>query len=75
MAGFVVLVVALFLGGIVIGVAVVVAWAVRREDRRYSLFDSAPGRLATGARRLNGVAVRDLDSDPLRPVRELARSR
>ncbi len=67
--------VALFLGGIVIGVVTVVAWAVRREDHRYSLFGAAPGRLATGVRRLNGVAVRDLDADPLRPVRELVRSR
>jgi hypothetical protein len=76
MAGFVVCtVIALFLGGVAVGVIAVVAVAVRREDRRYTLCGVAPGRLASSARWLNGVAFRDLDAESLRPVRDLARSR
>jgi hypothetical protein len=55
MAGFVVAIIALFLGGVVTGAIVVVALAVRREDRQYSLIGEAPDRLSRGARRLNGV--------------------
>jgi hypothetical protein len=42
MAGVVAVTVALFLGGVVTGVIVVVALAVRREDRRYTLVREAP---------------------------------
>jgi hypothetical protein len=69
MAG-VVVAVAVFLGGIVVGVIAVVAVAVRREDRCYTLAGEAPGRLARSTRRLTGLARRDLDAD-LRPVGEL----
>lgn len=62
--------IALFLGGVVTGVIVVIALAVRREDRRYSLVSEAPGRMSRSARRLNGVGRRDLDPEFLRP-REL----
>jgi hypothetical protein len=59
MAGVVIAVaVAVFLGGIVVGVIAVVAIAVRREDRRYTLAGEAPGRLARRTRRLTGVARR-----------------
>jgi len=77
MAGFVIpVLIALFLGGVVIGAIAVVAWAVRHEDRRYTLSGAAPGLLARGARRLIGVAVRDLDAESLQqPARELVRSR
>jgi hypothetical protein len=51
-AGFIFL--AIFLAGVVIGMLATVALAVRREDRRYSLSDAAPGVLASGARRLTG---------------------
>jgi hypothetical protein len=51
-AGFIFL--AIFLSGAVIGMLATVAVAVRREDRRYSLSDAAPGVLARGARRLTG---------------------
>jgi hypothetical protein len=72
MAGVVVAVaIAVFLGGIVVGIMAVVAVAVRREDRRYTLAGEAPGRLARGTRRLTGMRRRDLDAEFLRPVGEL----
>ncbi len=51
-AGFIFL--AIFLGGVVIGMIAAVAVAVRREDRRYSLSGAAPGVVARGTRRLTG---------------------
>jgi hypothetical protein len=52
----------------------VVAFAVRREDRSFTLVDEAPDRLSRSTRRLNGVGRRDLaasDPVPLRRVSEL----
>ena len=43
---------AIFLGGVTIGVVAMVALAVRREDRRFSLSGAAPGAAARGARRV-----------------------
>lgn len=74
MAGYVVPIIALFFGGVLSGVIVVVALAVRREDRRYSLIGEAPDRLSRGARRLNGVGRRDLDAELLSSARELVHS-
>jgi hypothetical protein len=72
MAGVVVAVtIALFLGGIVVGVIAVVALGVRREDRAYTLVQDAPNRMSRSARRLNGVGRRDLDAEFIRPVGEL----
>jgi hypothetical protein len=66
-AGVVAIIIAMFLGGVVTGVIVVVALAVRREDRQYSLFlGEAPDRLSKSARMLNGVGRRDLDAALLR---------
>ena len=48
------LILAVFLGGVVIGVVAMVAVAVRKEDRRYSLSGAAPGAAARGARWLTG---------------------
>ena len=48
------LVLAVFLGGVALGVVAMVAVAVRKEDRRYSLSGSAPGAAARGARWLTG---------------------
>ncbi len=74
MAGVVIAVtIALFLGGVVTGVIVVVALAVRREDRAYTLVAEAPNRMSRSARWLNGVGRRDLDAEFLRPARELVR--
>jgi len=70
MASFVAVVaVALFVAVLVALGAV--AFAVRREDRRFTLVGEAPGRLARGTRRLNGVGRRDLDPEFFRPVGEL----
>lgn len=54
--------IALFLGGLVTGMLVVVAVAVRREDRSYTLGLEAPSRISRSARILTGVACRDLDA-------------
>ena len=53
--------VALFLGGITLGVLVVVAREIRREDRAYSLEEEAPSRMSRGTRRLTGFGSRGLD--------------
>ena len=63
--------IAVFLGGIMVGVLAVVAVAVRREDRRHTLAVDAPDRLSMNTRRLNGLARRDLDTEFLRPAGEL----
>jgi hypothetical protein len=74
MAGVVVAsAVSVFLGGLVIGVIVVIAIAVRREDRCYSLAGDAPDRLSRNTRRLTGVGRRDLDMEFLRPAGGLVR--
>ena len=46
--------------GLVIGITAIVAMAVRREDRLYSLTRQAPGVAARGVRRLTGVGLRDV---------------
>jgi hypothetical protein len=66
MAGVVTVVIALFLGGVVVGAMVAVALAVHREDRGFTLVGEAPGRLASSARRLNGVGRRGLEQGLLR---------
>jgi hypothetical protein len=71
--GVVAIAVSVFLGGMLLGVIAVVAIAVRREDRRYTLASDAPDRLSKGTRRLTGVGRRDLDAEFLRPVGELVR--
>ncbi len=72
MAGVVVAVtIALFLGGVVVGVIAVVAFSVHREDRAYTLLGAAPGRMSKSARRLNGVGRRHLDTESLPSAPEL----
>jgi hypothetical protein len=61
--------VALFLAGITVGVLLVVAREIRREDRLYSLAEEAPNLMARGTRKLTGVGSRGLD------VRMLANGR
>ena len=46
-----------FVLGIVIGIVLVVSFASRREDRRFSLWGKAPDPACQGARRLLGVWV------------------
>ena len=72
MAGVVVAVtIALFLGGVVVGVIAVVAFSIHREDRAYTLLGDAPSRMSKNARRLNGVGRRDLDAESLPSPPEL----
>jgi hypothetical protein len=69
MAGVVAVVaISLFLAGVAVGVIAIVAVAVRREDRRYTLASDAPDRLSRSTRWLNGVGRRDLDDEFLRPA-------
>jgi len=63
--------VALFLGGIVTGGIAVMALAIRREERRYSLVREAPDRLSRSARRLTGMGGRGLDAEFFPIAREL----
>lgn len=65
--------ISVFLGGLVTGVIAVVAIAVRREDRCYSLASDAPDRLSGNTRRLTGLGRRDLDAEFLRPTGALVR--
>jgi hypothetical protein len=65
--------VAVFLGGIVVGVTAMIAVAIRREERGYSLTGEAPDRLSRNARRLTGVGRRGVDASYLRPVGHLVR--
>jgi len=48
-----------FGAGVIAGVIAMVAMAIRREDRLRSLTRQPPGAAARGARRLNGVGLRD----------------
>lgn len=48
------LILAVFLGGVAIGVVAMVAVAVRQEDRMYTLSEGAPSAIAGGARWLTG---------------------
>jgi len=49
--------------GMMVGVvAMMLAMAVRREDRRYTLTGNAPDAAARGVRRLAGVGLRDIIS-------------
>ena len=74
MAGVVVAIaISVFLGGLVTGVIAVIAIAVRREDRCYSLAGDAPDRLSRNTRRLTGVGRRDLDPEFLQPAAGLIR--
>jgi hypothetical protein len=49
--------VAVFFGGVVMGVIAVLATAVRREDRRYTLAIEEPDRMSRNSRRLTGVGA------------------
>ncbi len=64
MAGVVVLALAVFLAGVLIGIIAALAVGVGREDRRSSLAGDASGWLGTYARRLTGLGRRDLPLPP-----------
>ena len=46
--------------GVMAGVIAMVALAIRKEDRLRSLTRQPPSAAARGARRLNGVGLRDI---------------
>lgn len=46
---------AVFLGGVAVGVILIVSAASRREDSRYSLYGEAPDATCRGVRRLTGT--------------------
>ena len=70
MAGVVAVVAAALFVAVIVGLGVV-AFAVRREDRRFTLASDAPDMLSRSARRLNGVGRRDVDPEFVRPLGEL----
>ncbi len=49
-----------FASGVIIGVIAMVSMASRREDRLGTLTGQPPDVIARGARRLNGVGMRDI---------------
>ena len=53
------------------GVIAAVAWAIHREDRRYTLVREAPDQISRSARRLTGVGRRGLDAEFFPIAREL----
>jgi len=71
MALLVIAAAAVFAFGLASGVIVVVAVAVRREDRQHTLAAEPTGRMSRNARRLTGLSCRDLDAEFLRPVPEV----
>lgn len=52
-----------FAAGAAIGLVVAVAVAIRQEEKRMSLRGAAPGWLSGGARKVNGVGVRNQSSE------------
>jgi hypothetical protein len=64
--------VALFLAGVAVGVLIVVAREIRREDRLYSLVEEAPTLMSKGTRKLNGFGRRDMELRVLAPDRRAA---
>jgi hypothetical protein len=59
-AGLMIVMLAVFLGGIVLGVVGMVSAAIRREERRLTMFGAAPDAMARGARHLTGLAGRGI---------------
>ena len=50
--------VVVFVAGIALGVIAMVSYAVRREDRLFTLSGDTRSRVSRGARRVNGVWLR-----------------
>ena len=48
--------------GMMVGIVAMIAMAVRREDRRYTLTGQPPDVAARGVRRLTAVGLRDIIS-------------
>lgn len=70
-SAIVIVTIALFLSGAFLGVIAVLALAIRREERCYSLPGHAPDRLSRNARRLTGVGCKGVDAEFFAVAREL----
>lgn len=55
----VIAILAVFLGGVALGVLVIVCAAIKREDKRHSIRGVAPGAVARGTRVLVSLGSRD----------------
>lgn len=58
-AAEVIAILAMFLTGVALGVVLIVAAAIKREDKKGSLTGAAPDVVSRGARVLTGVGSRD----------------
>ncbi len=63
-AAILILALAVFLSGVVLGVVGMVSVAIRKEDRRLSLAGAAPSAGARGARKLTGFGGRGIVFPP-----------
>jgi hypothetical protein len=69
MVGFVItLAIAVFVGGIMVGVLAAVSVAIRREDRHHTLAVEAPDRLSRNTRWMTGISRVGMGDEFLRPV-------
>lgn len=50
---------AVFLGGVALGILVIVSRSIKREDRKHSIRTTAPDAAARGTRFVTGVGSRD----------------
>lgn len=55
-----IVILALFLGGVVLGILMIVSSSIKKEDRSGSLTGRAPDAASRGARVLTGVGSRDV---------------
>ena len=60
-------------GGVIVVVIGLSAWAIWREDRRLTLTGCPPNWLSRRVRRLMGVGLRNIDTERERLIKELAR--
>lgn len=58
-----------FGSGVMLGIIAMIAVAVRREDKRYTLTRQPPDVAARGVRRLVGVGLRDIKPSDAGQVR------
>ena len=63
----VIIAIAAFLVGVVVGIFLAAAFGVRRDDRYLNLTGEAPSLLTRSVRRLDGLRRRDLDAEFFRP--------
>jgi hypothetical protein len=62
-----------FVCGVIVAVLVLSAWAIWREDRRGTLTGRAPDRLSSGVRRLMGLGLQNVETEPERLAEKFVR--